>query len=344
MTNIRSIRSCPVPLALALLLLAFASQRVAVGATQGAPDYWLSGVDPVVQKDRNKNDPADYMELFRPSSPWASSAAKLKGFKISTQMAFRGTDEQLNAIIDGLKARHIGLSVELGLLVYADAPPSCGQGSEGIGREPGPGRPSAAERVAKRLTALGGTLDYVELDEPVTWGHSRTGLTRAGYPFCHKPIDALVDEMAPQVATLRQYFPNIQLGLVDAINGRWPDLPQGILSLIDTMNRRLNVKIPFVHTDVAWDSDWRPGLQVLAQGLRERGVRFGIICDGDVKSPSDEAWTTQAVGRCSDVNRDPKTKLDDFMVQSWVAQPTRMLPETMPGTSTWTLKQVEALH
>ena len=337
MVNICSIRSmCSV---LLVLLLVLASQRIASGAMKGAPDYWLSGVDPVVQKDTNKSHPADYMDLFRPDTPW-SSAALLKGFKISTQMAFRGTDEQLKAIIDGLKARHIAMSIELGLLVYTDAPPSCGRGSEGIGREPGP----AAERVAKRVTALGGKLDYIELDEPVTWGYSRTGLTRAGYPFCHKPIDALVDEIAPQVAVLRQYFPNIQFGLVDSVNGRWPDLPQGILSFVDTMERKLHIKIAFVHTDVAWDSDWKPGLQILAQGLRERGVRFGIICDGGLKLPSDEAWANQAVGRCNDVNRDPKTKLDDFMVQSWDSRPTRMLPETMPGTSTWILKQVEALH
>jgi hypothetical protein len=234
--------------------------------------------------------------------------------------------------------------IELGLLVYSDVPPSCGKGSEGIGRAPGPGRPSAAERIAKRLTALGGKLDYIELDEPVTWGYSRTGQTRLGYPFCHKPIDVLVNEMAPQIAILRQYFPNMQFGLVDSVNGRWPDLPQGILSLIDTMNRKLHVKVGFMHTDVAWDSDWRPGLQVLAQGLRVRQVRFGIICDGALNSPSDAAWTELALKRCRDVNSDPRTRLDDFMVQSWLPQPSHYLPENQPGTSTWLLKQVEALQ
>jgi hypothetical protein len=114
MTNIRSIRSShSVVLALALLQLAFASQRV-----DAAPDYWLCGEDPVVQKDKNKSCPADYMDLFRLDSPWSSSAAKLKGFKISTQLVLRGTDEQLKTVIEGLKARHIPMSIEMGLLVY----------------------------------------------------------------------------------------------------------------------------------------------------------------------------------------------------------------------------------
>ncbi len=331
--------------AVALLLPGLAGpDALAANAGQKTPNYWMSGEDPVTVKDKKRDGPADYLDLFHPDAPWASSAAKLKGLKISTQMAFRGTDEQLKTVIQGLKARHIGMSIELGLLTYSDAPPSCGKGSEGIGREAAPGRPSSAERVAKRLVALGGKLDYIELDEPVTWGYSRVGKTRAGYPYCHKSIDALVNDMAPQIGTLRQYFPDIQFGLVDSINSRWPDLPRGILSLIDTMDRELHVKIGFVHTDVAWDSDWRPGLQVLAQGLRARGVRFGIICDAALKSPTDEAWTDLALKQCRDVNDDPKTRLDDFMVQSWVPQPTHYLPETRPGTTTWLLKQVEALR
>jgi hypothetical protein len=126
---------------LALIVFTLASTSAfAQNAKPKTHDYWLARVDPVVQADRKVADPADYMDLFRPDMPW-SSAAQLKGFKISTQMVFRGTDEQLKAIIDGLKARHIGMSIELGLLVWSDTPPSCGEGSEGIGHAAGPGRP-----------------------------------------------------------------------------------------------------------------------------------------------------------------------------------------------------------
>jgi hypothetical protein len=51
-----------------------------------------------------------------------------------------------------------------------------------------------------------------------------------------------------------------------------------------------------------------------------------------------------ALKQCRDVNNDPKTRLDDFMMQSWVPQPHQMLPENEPGTSTWLLKQIEALR
>src|SRR6202034_3740687 len=82
--------------AVALLLLGLASpSALAADAGQKPPNYWMSGEDPVTVNDKKRNGSTDYLDLFHPGAPWASSAAKLKGFKISTQMAFRGTDEQL---------------------------------------------------------------------------------------------------------------------------------------------------------------------------------------------------------------------------------------------------------
>src|ERR1700733_15492981 len=81
--------------ALTLILPDFASPSALAGDVgQKTPNYWMSGEDPVTVNDKHRDGPADYLDLFHPNAPWASSAAKLKGLKISTQMAFRGTDEQ----------------------------------------------------------------------------------------------------------------------------------------------------------------------------------------------------------------------------------------------------------
>jgi len=37
----------------------------------------------------------------------------------------------------------------------------------------------------------------------------------------------------------------------------------------------------------------------------------------------------------------PSMAPDDIVIQSWQPLPTRELPETTPGTSTWMLLQVE---
>jgi hypothetical protein len=314
-----------------LILLVFSLHLLAPDSL-AATKYWLAGEDPVVQKDKHKTDPADYMDLFNSTAQWASSAAGLNVFQISTQMALRGTDEQLQTIINGLKANHIAMSIELGLLSYSD---SCGKGTEGFSA------PLAVEAVSKRISKLGGQLDYVSMDEPVTWGHAKVGNNPQGIAFCSASVATLVDMTAPKIAILQHYFPNIQIGEVDGINSRFPSLSQDILDFVDQIQAKLHIKVAFVHADVAWDTNWRPMLQQLTAGLRARGVRVGIICDGNVSAPSDAAWTDQALGRCTDVYRDPKTRPDDLMVQTWLPQPTRMLPESQPGTLTHLLKQVQ---
>jgi hypothetical protein len=57
----------------------------------GVARQWLAGEDPVVQQQKHKQVPADYMDLFKPDAPWPTSASQLKVFKISTQMALHGT-------------------------------------------------------------------------------------------------------------------------------------------------------------------------------------------------------------------------------------------------------------
>lgn len=96
------------------LTLALASASVSTVGSANAMDYWIGGVDPVVQKSRHVGDPADYMDLFKPGSPWPVASAHLQAFEISAQMALTGTDEQLKTVMEGLRSRHIGLAVQLG--------------------------------------------------------------------------------------------------------------------------------------------------------------------------------------------------------------------------------------
>jgi hypothetical protein len=301
-----------------------------------AAEYWLSGVDPVVQRDRHTDQPADYMDLFRPDAPWATSAEKVQALKISTQMALRGTDDELRTVIEGLKARHIGLAIEMGLLAYSDR---CGHGTEGYGA------PRAVEAAAKRIMSMGGQLDYVAMDEPVAYGHEKTGTNKKGFEYCHDSISDLVAQMAPKIALLQRYFPNVRIGEIDAITSRFPNLAADTIDLSDEMDKQLHMKMAFVHADVGWDSNWHSMLQQLVQGMRARGIPVGVVCDGDAKVPSDEVTTKEGLQRCAEVARDPKTRPDVYVVQTWLPRPTRMLPENQPGTLTYLLKQVEAtLH
>jgi len=295
----------------------------------GAKQAWFSGVDPVVQGDRHVDAPKDYMDLFKPGAPWAVGAAGTTAFKISTQLVLRGTDDQLRTVFEGLRQRHIGLAIELGVLVNSEA---CGKGTEGFGSPP------AVETVAKRIKSLGGQLDYIAMDEPVTWGHAKQGKNKLGYAYCQYSIDQLADQAAAKALILKRYFPDIRIGEIDAVNSRLPGLVGAEIGFLDAFHKKSGLKPEFFHADVAWDSDWRPGLEDLANRLRQRGIRFGVVCDGDLNPPSDAQWVARSLERCRMLASDPKTAPDDFVIQTWTAWPHRMLPENDPSAWSYALK------
>jgi hypothetical protein len=84
-------------------------------------------------------------------------------------------------------------------------------------------------------------------------------------------------------------------------------------------------------------------MEDMARQAQARGIRFGVICDGDANASDDAAWVRQAVGRCWDVISDRATFLDDLIVQSWEPLPTKMLPETDPGSLTFEANAVSKL-
>jgi hypothetical protein len=312
----------------ALALLAFTINASAQHASQGR-QFWFAGVDPVVQGDRHVNYPADYMDLFKPEAPWSVGASALTAFKISTQLVLRGSDEQLSSVFAGLKARHIALAIELGVLVNSDA---CGKGTEGFGSPP------AVETVAKRIKSLGGELDYVAMDEPVTWGHAKQGKNKLGYVYCEYSVDQLADQAAAKAAILKRYFPNVRIGVIDAVNSRLPGLVDAEIGFLDAFHKKSGLRPEFLHADVAWDSNWRPGLEDLARRLRARGIRLGVVCDGDLNPASDEQWVALSLQRCRTLVDDPNIRPDDLVIQTWTAWPHRMLPETDPAAWAFALK------
>lgn len=298
---------------------------------------WLGGVDPAVQARKHINEPGDYMDLFKPKSPWASAASRVETFKIGTEMVLRGSDEQLHTIIQGLKARHIGLAIEMGLIGGA-GPNECGKGVEGYIS------PSGPETAAKRINALGGDVEYIAMDEPLWFGHV-AGELSGGRRGCRFSTGELVEKIAPQIQVLRRYFPNIRIGDIEPISTSPHTIAmdshymEDLIAFIDLLQTKTGMKLAFVHADVAWKWDWKSEMEEMARQTHSRGIHFGVICDGDPDAGNNEAWVRQALRRCQDVAANPKTVPDDLIVQSWELLPTKMLPETDPGSLTY-----EVLH
>lgn len=303
------------------LLIVISRNAIAAGAP--APDIWFGGIDPVIQNDRHADYQTDYMELFKPDAPWPVTAGHTKVFRISTQLVLRGSDEQLKTVIDFVRSRHIGLTIELGVLTYSKR---CGGGLEGYGA------PLAVEAVARRIKSLGGQLDYIDMDEPIVWGHLVKRPNR-----CQDSISDLVDQITPKLAILKKYFPSIQIGQIDAIASRFPTTVDDLVGFADVLRAKTGVRLGYIIGDVGWRDNWRPQMQNLVQRMHARGIRVGVVSDGDADAGSDEAWVAQAFERCKAAMSMPQP-LDPLVIGSWEPLPERLLPETQPGTLSYLAK------
>jgi hypothetical protein len=303
----------------------------------GTIAIWLSGVDPAVQLRKHTQTPADYMDLFRPDAPWAKAASGLTAFKIGGEFGLRSTDDQLRTVIDDLKRRHIHLAVEIGLLVARDR---CGRGVEGYAA------PHGAEDLAKRIQKFGGRIDYAAMDEPVWFGHVAKGLAKNPEAVtCQDSIPDLADQIAPKVAALREIFPNIEIGDIEAVTGKNPSEIDEVASFAELFQKKTGRPLAFMHADIAWNTNWSPPLGDLADRMHRRGVRFGVICGGGSEgngpaARTNEQWVRTAIQRCQALAANPGIRPDDLIVQSWEPLPTKMLPETDPGSLTYEVNGV----
>jgi len=339
---------CTVPsvyLRIAGYVLVIAAFFTGLERPVAAADIWMGSIEPAkrsqMQEQEGLRGPSDYMDLFRPDAPWASAASGLKALKISTAFGLQSTDDDFQRMIDELKRRHIALAVELGVLVGSDR---CGRTFEGYRA------PNTVEALAKRVKKFGGQLDYVAMDEPVWQGHTAKGGGRsgprvgiAGAVRCQDPVSDLVDQIAPKVAVLREIFPNVQAGQIDVINGTSPQQIEDMVLFADLYHKKTNMPLAFVHADISWQTNWQPLLEKLAGNLHERGIRIGVVCNGDRADQRNEEWVNKALQRCQTIAADSKVKADDFLVQSWHPLPTRMRPETDPGALTFAVKQAETI-
>ena len=302
------------------------------GAPAKATEFWLGGLDPV-----HKNAPSDYMALFAPGAPWQRSASGLSVFKISAETVLMGSDAMLRSIFGTMRQKHVAVAMEMGAILQQPVD-SCG-GGEGYMQ------PRVVQKIGTRLRALGFSLDYMAMDGPVWLGHERSWGVTKGRPDCQYPLADLVRRAAQTVSMMRQSFPGLRVGEIDAVNSRIdPRVVLGDYARFAQMMRAATGQpLAFFHCDVAWQfPNWQRIVVALRQQTRAAGLRFGIIVGGSPEDQTNERWVADALQRLSFL-AGPSTRPDDVIIQSWQDRPTRMLPETMPGSSTYLLAQAQQM-
>ena len=185
--------------------------------------------------------------------------------------------------------------------------------------------------VAERIRLTGGDLRYLAMDEPLWFGHQFTGPSA-----CRTPVDELAREVATNVAIYRSVFPAVQVGDIEpfgsANSAGWTDQ---IMGWSQAYEHAVGRPLAFFHVDVNWNGPWRSQLALLVPRLHAVGLKFGIIYNGDRADQTSLAWTQHAEQRFAAIEAESTLTPEQAILQTWMPHPSRMLPETRPGTMTW---------
>jgi hypothetical protein len=262
---------------------------------------------------------ADKGDMWRPDAPWKAVSSAVKVVQFPPTNIDGAGDHDLQQAFADIKRRNIALAVATGLLIRSDR---CRSKSEAyVDGE-------ALKRLFDKLRRNGADVKYVTMDEPFFYGHRDPGPTA-----CHESAQALAKALKESIAIVRTYFPNAQFGADEVVDASAPWVRE-LAEWTDTFKAVTGEPLAFIHADLNWTDGAVRNLVPLAAALKQRHVPLGVIYDADLSGKSDESWTRNAVSNFARVESGAGVHPDHAVIETWVRYPTRMLPETEPGTLT----------
>jgi hypothetical protein len=283
----------------------------------------------------------DFMDLFKSDAPWQHAASQVKIFKLYPQFLDSASNSQLQTVIVGLQQRNIALAIEFGLVDYTDRT-LCDGNNPDCGRIESSGGQGLAGVLA-RIKSLGGDLRYIAMDEPLWFGHMIATTQQHG--AAQASIAALAKNVAKQVATAHQYFPDVKVGDIEPVSAHPPSgYVDQIMGWMTAYKTATGSPLAFFDADVVWQADGTAPnqLEELSKLTRRNGARFGVIYNGNPADSTGVEWTNNAERHFVAMEANPSMIPDDAIIQSWVAQPLYALPETRPGTMTYLVNRYAA--
>jgi hypothetical protein len=266
------------------------------------------------------------MSLFEPDAPWQVAVHHIAVFKLSTQFISEASEADLAKVFADLRRRHIALAIES---LIQNPSKRCGSHVEGYNS------PESAKQTAERIKRLGGDLAYLAMDEPLWFGHEYKGPDA-----CRDSIRNVARSVAKNIAVFRAVFPNVRVGDIEPLTSFSPDQASAEITAWSTaFEDATGHPLAFLHGDLNWSAPWEKTLPPITEALRRNRIPFGLIYNGDPDDGWSEAWIESAERHFEEYESDDRVSPDQVIFQSWMANPTRVLPETSPNALTYLISR-----
>jgi hypothetical protein len=260
----------------------------------------------------------DFMSLFSPDAPWQGAARHIRVFKLYGEWVVgSATDAQLKQVVSDLQRRGIALAIEGGPLEAA----GCGTGVEGFAR-------AQWARIASRIAAAGGTIDYIDMDEPYYFGHFF-----GGSQACRWSSEIIARQLASFINEIHQQFPNALIGDAEPLAA--PADADAYMKWMQLFTDVTGLRLAHLHIDVDWRRRmWPQEVKSIEDYGRSLGIPVGIIYTGNSADHSDRIWLSNSGERVKRYELGVNGRPEHVLFQSWHDKPDHLLPETAEFTFT----------
>jgi len=271
----------------------------------------------------------DYLDLFRENAPWVNASSRVHIFKFYGGTLQALNDAQLRQIIDYLNRHSIAIALEAPPLTWTT---QCGKGIEGFSSN----APQYTKGFALRIQAAGGRLRFIAMDEPLTFGSANPP------DGCGMSVEQVAHEVANYITAVKREFPDVIIGDIEYAGASVEKVKQ----FLEAYHGVSGEYLPFLHWDIDWErfGDWKHWPQWPEQAreleafCRERGIKFGMIYNGNHHASSDTEWLQQAEDHMA-LYESLGGKPDHIIFQSWHMYPHYLLPESDPSKFTYLINR-----
>jgi hypothetical protein len=289
------------------------------------PLYWFGPLPPLpITEGRPFIGSDDFMQLFNADAAWQTVSGSIQVFKLYGEwVGNHPGDAQLRAAINDLNRRGLAIAMESGPL----DPDGCGEGIEGFATI------NSALRDALSIKSVGGTLNFIALDEPYYYGHFYDG-TNA----CHWSAEKIAIEVDQFIQAVRAIFPDVIVGDTEPLAGDAG--AKEYQDWLDVFYKTNGYNLAFLHMDIDWSRPtWTNEVKAILEHGRLIGVPVGVIYNGNAFDETDEAFLLATGERVKKLELEKGVQPDQVLFQSWNDKPDHVLPETDPTTYTGFIDQ-----
>jgi hypothetical protein len=197
-------------------------------------------------------------------------------------------------------------------------------------------------QAAQRLKTFGADLQFVQMDEPLWYGHRFKGVGK--WKACKATIDELAIDAASKLKHLFELFPLVNVVDTEPFGGGI----SGELWASDIIEWRKKFlihsgkPINYFDADVVWQMP--NAVREFADALpllRSQQLNLGIIYNGKPDASSDCEWVDQARRKIESIEKATDFRFSRILIETWTDFPRRILPESNPCTLTGLIKSYE---